>query len=135
MRVPVQQHVARAQRRQVVLMPEVSVRRIDRMLPGKQQAVICHHRELHHHLVDLGVAVAANAEHQAAALVEHGGDFHRRVFLRQSVARPVVQDIAQQQKPIGSLAVKGFEQASAPICRAVDVGCDHQFHSYHSPML
>ena len=127
-RVAVQEDIAGAERRQMRSVIDVAVRGVDQAASGQENAVIGKDREGQHHLVDLRVAVAAHAEEAFAPLVEHGQHLLGRVFIRQIVARAVVENVAQQQKPIGPFPVKRGQQFAAVPRRAVDIRCDHELH-------
>ena len=133
-RVPVQQDIAGAQGRQVRGVEDVAVRGIDEAVCSREHAVIGEDREGQHHLVDLRVAVAAHAEDLIPPLVQHGQHLLGRVFVRQIVARAMVEDVAQQEQAVRPLSVKGVEQRAAVAGRAVDIGCDHELHGI-SPFM
>ena len=91
--------------------------------------VVGHAGEVEHHLVDLGLAVAAHAEDLVFERVEHGYDGLGVVSLRQVVARAVVQHVAEQEELVGRLFFIRLHELGAPAGGAVDVGGYHQFHS------
>ena len=84
-------------------------------------------------MVHLGVAVAPDTEQLVGRAVEHGGDGHGVVFLRQRVPGAVVQQVTQQHQPLGLLPPEGVQQQAAVVGGAVEVGCDEQFHG-RSPL-
>lgn len=124
----VQENIAGAERRQVRGVVDVAVRGVDQAASSRENAVIGQDREGQHHLVDLRVAVAADAEEAFAPLVEHGQHLLGRVFIRQIVARAVVENVAQKQESGCSFPVKRGKQLTAVPRRAVDIRCDHELH-------
>ena len=107
-RVAVEQDVARMQGRQMVLVKMVAVRGIDKMARRLEQAVVRQNGEGQHHLVDLGLAVAAHTENVGLPLLQQGDDLLRRIALGQVVARAVIQQIAEEVK---NLSVSFFTPA------------------------
>ena len=94
----------------------------------KQGGVVGHDREVEHHLVDLGVAVAAHRDDAVGQGVEQRNHTLGGIVARQVVARAVVEQVAQQHDAVGLLGLDGGAEAFGPICRAVDVGGDEVFH-------
>ena len=94
----------------------------------KQGSVVGHDREVEHHLVDLGVAVAAHRDDAVGQGVEQRNHTLGGVVARQVVARTVIEQVAQQDDAVGLLGLDGGDQAFGPICRAVNVGSDEVFH-------
>ena len=93
-----------------------------------------HQGKRQHHLIHLGVAVAAHGGDLVRQRVEHGDDLFCIIIVRQGIARAVVQDIAQQQKPVGALAPPGLHQPAHMLCRAVQIRRDHVFHIVSLPV-
>ena len=93
----VQQDIARAEGRQVRRIEHVAMRGVNKPVSHRENAVVGKDGERQHHLVDLGVAVAAHAEECFAALVEHGQHPLGSILIRQVVARAVVENVAQKQ--------------------------------------
>ena len=62
MGVAVEQNVPRGKGRQMVQVEHMAVGDVDQPLPHRQHGVICQHREIEHHLVHLGIAVAAHTQ-------------------------------------------------------------------------
>ena len=123
-----QENIAGAERRQVRGVVDVAVRGVDQPVSNREDAVIGQNREVQHHLVNLRVAVAADAEEPVSPFVEHGQHLFGGIFVRQIVARAVVENVAQQQKPAGPFPVKRGKQLTAVPRRAVDIRCDHKLH-------
>ena len=133
MRVAVEQDVARMQGRQMVLVKMVAVRGIDEMTRRLEQAVVRKNGEGQHHLVDLGLAVAAHAENVGLPLLQQGDDLLRRIALGQVVARAVIQQIAEEEHARRFLALPGLEELAAVVGRAVQVRGNDPFHGFFVP--
>ena len=94
----------------------------------EQRGVVGHEGEVEDHLVDLGIAVAADGDDAVGQGVEQRDYALGGVVARQVVARTVIEQVAQQDDAVGLLGLDGGDQALSPICRAVDVGSDKVFH-------
>ena len=97
-----------------------------------EQGIVCHAGEVEHHLVDLGLAVAAYGQHLASDAIEHLDHLLGGIVLGQVVARPVVEQVAQEHHAVGLMTVDGLHQAGAPLRGSVDVGCYEQLHASSS---
>ena len=128
MRVPMQQNIPRLQRRELLQVIDMSVRGVDQPLAAGEDAVVREDGKLQHHLVNLRVAVAAHAQKPPACVVEHGRERLGVVPLREVVARPVIEQVAQKQQAVGPLAVERVQQQPPEVGRAVYVRCNHQLH-------
>ena len=128
MGVAVQQNIPRLQRRQVGRVVPVAVGGVDEPLPRCEHGIVGQNGKFQHHLVHLGIAVAAHAENAVPARIEQGQHLLGGIRRRQVVARAVVQNIAQQKQPVRALAVPCVQQAAAAVRRAVDVRCNEQLH-------
>ena len=93
-----------------------------------QHGIVREDRELEHHLVDLAVAVAADAEELVRERIEHRDDLLRRVIARQVVARAMVENVPEEEERIGLFLRPALHQQFAVIRRPVQVGRDHPFH-------
>ena len=60
------------------------------------RCAILHNGEVKHHLVDLGIAVASDADKLVLYVVEHFNDFFGGVVCRQIVTGPVIKYIAKK---------------------------------------
>ena len=94
----------------------------------KQRGIVGHNGKVEHHLVDLGVTVAAHRDDAVGQGVEQRDYALGGVIARQVVARTVVEQVAQQHDAVGLLGLDGGAEALGPVCRAVDVGGDEVFH-------
>ena len=127
--VAVQQRVARRQRRQAVGAEHMAVGQKAAPAVGqKQQGAVRLHRETQQHLVDLGVAVAAHGEDARRQPVEQRRDRRRVVVGRDGVARPVIEQVAEQHERVGPLGGKAAEHRAAGAGGAVEVGGNQQLH-------
>ena len=94
---------------------------VDQPLPHRQHSVICQHREIEHHLVHLGVAVAAHAQQLGRKAVQQGDDLLGGVVPGQVVAGAVVEQVSQKEQAVGLLPFKGLLQLLRIIIGAVQV--------------
>ena len=83
-------------RRQSAFVPEMSVRKEELFGFCLEDGVVAHHRELEHHLVNLGVTVAAHGDDPVLQSVEHADDLDRIVEVRHAVARTVVEKVSEK---------------------------------------
>ena len=126
--VSVQQDVPRHQRRRILGVVTVAVGGVDQLLPHRQDAVVRQYRELQHHLIHLGFAVAPHTAELRLGPVQQRDDLLRRIAAGQVVAGAVVEQISEKQETIRALPLKGVEHLAAVKSRPVQVGCDHPFH-------
>ena len=126
--VAVEQDVARMQGRQMVLVKMGAVRGIDEMARRLEQAVVRKNGEGQHHLVDLGLAVAAHAENVGLPLLQQGDDLLRRIALGQVVARAVIENVPQQNQALRALLRIALQQFFRIKCRPVQVGGNEKLH-------
>ena len=82
MRVAVQQDVPGLQRRQVGRVVHMAVGRVEQAAARREDRVVGQHRKFQHHLVHLGVAVAAHAENLIFPRVQQGDDLLGRIVGR-----------------------------------------------------
>jgi hypothetical protein len=108
--------------------PHVPVREEEMPSAVDQFGVIAHAREVEHHLVDLGIAVAAHGHHLRGDAVEHLDNALGGVVLGQVVARTVIELISEQHHAVGALVLDRLHELGAPIGGAVDIGCDDELH-------
>ena len=94
-----------------------------------QQHIIRHHRELQHHLVHRRLAVPPHGGDMVPVLIKHLHALLRVVALRQRVPRPVVQKIAQQQKPVRLFPLKSIQHTAAGSGAAVDIRRNQPSHT------
>ena len=125
----VQQHIALTQRRRCFRVELMSVRGVHQPLPCRQDGIVREDWEREHHLINLGVAVAAYAEDCICHAVQHGNHLLRRVIARQIISRSVVKNIAEQQQTRSLLALERLQQLFAVVRRAVNIGCNEKFHA------
>ena len=127
--VPVQQDVAGGQRRRGLGVVDMAVGSVHQPSAHRQHGIVCQHREFQHHLVHLGVTVAAHAEQAVLHAVEQRHDLLGRIALRQVVAGAVVEQVPQQQQPVGLFPFKRLLHLAGIEIRPVQVGRDHPFHA------
>ena len=89
-RVAVEQDIALAQRGQGLFVEAVTVGREDHVFLFREDRVIREDREFQYHLIDLRVAVSANAENGVLSRVEQGNDLLGRVAAGEIVSGTVV---------------------------------------------
>ena len=126
--VAVQQDVPLLERRVIIHIVDVAVGGPDHVAVQPQRGVIGHDGELQHHLVHLAVTVAPDAQQLLAHVVEHLDHPLGRVVPGQVVARAVVEDVAEQQQLADLLLPITLNHLFTPVCRTVQVRCDHPFH-------
>ena len=127
--VPVQQNVAGGQRRRGLGVVDMAVGSVHQPSAHRKHGIVCQHREFQHHLVHLGVTVAAHAEQAVLHTVEQRHDLLGRIALRQVVAGAVVEQVPQQQQPVGLFPFKRLLHLAGIEIRPVQVGRDHPFHA------
>ena len=132
MSVAVQQNIPLGKRRRAGRVVMVAVGGKHCAGTGIQQGIVGQNREVQHHLVHLGIAVAAHAQQPLPQGIQHGNYLFGGIALRQVVAGTVVQNIPQQQQLVRLLALHGGKQLPAVKSRTVQVGCNHQFHGSSS---
>lgn len=118
-----------------VLAVNMTMRGIDIAEVKGKQGVIRHYGKIQHHLINLGVAVAANAKQPVLDRVEHGGDLLGRVFLGQLSSRSVIEQVAKQEQLLRTLALKALKHLAAVFRRAVDIRGNHKLHVVHRFLL
>ena len=128
--MPVSEHRAQSERRQAVFVPEVAVRAEKRLVARFDDGVVAHHRELEHHLVDFGVAVAAHGDDLVLSGVQQVRDPHGVVEVRYAVARPVVEEVAKQHDAVVAERVGGRERGLQCRRHAVNVTEKEYFHEW-----
>ena len=95
---------------------------------GLDEGVVGPAREVEHHLVNFGIAVAAHSNDASGQAVEQRDRLFRRVAFRQVVARAVVQQVAQQDDAVGRFGFDAVDERAHGGRRAVQIGCDEQLH-------
>ena len=128
MGVSVGKDAAHAERRQAVFVPAVAVGEEEALAVCVENGVVRHHRKLEHHLIDLGVAVAADGEDAVLAAVENGGDLYGVVEVGHAVARSVIQEIAQKDEPVVTDRVGPGESCFERGRNTVDVAHENDLH-------
>lgn len=91
-------------------------------------SVIGLYGEIEQHLIDFALAVATHCNDIGRALVETLRHGLRIQALGQAVARTVVEDVAQKEKHMATLAVVTIENGFQTGQRAVDIGGYEVFH-------
>lgn len=127
--VAVKERGAGRQRREQVGVPQVPVGEPEGAAGLVDElGVVAHARKIQHHLVHLGLAVAAHAGDGGGQTVEHGDDLLGSIAARQVVAGAVVEEIAQEDDLVGLLGVDSLHKALAPIGRSMDVASNEILH-------
>ena len=121
MGVSVKKNIALFQRRKIIFVENMTVGRINEPVSGCKHRIVGKNREFQHHLVNLCVAVAPDAEYFIFFLIEHSDNLFRRIFIGQIVSRPVIKNIAEQQEPVRLFIFIFFNQPAAIKSRAVDI--------------
>ena len=92
MGVTVEQNIPRGKGRQMVQVEHMAVGNVDQPLPHRQHGVVCQYREIEHHLVHLGVAVAAHTQQPGRKAVQQRNHLFGGVIPGQVVAAVFVND-------------------------------------------
>ena len=121
---------AAVQRGQLVGICVVAVGQVHGDSVALQQGVVGHAGKGQHHLVHLGLAVAPDRQDLVLQRGQHGDHLLGGILPGQIISRTVVQKIAQQDDLIRIFRFDQLTQLAAPICGAVDVGCNDQFHNF-----
>ena len=90
MGMPVQQDVPRLQKRHILHIMNVPVRRVNKPVSRLQNSIIRQYRKLQNHLIHFGIAVAADAEDFVFPCVQHRGCLFCIIPLRKIVARAMI---------------------------------------------
>ena len=98
MGMPMDEQVAILMRRQVIQIKEMTMRDERGSSIKVKESIIRHDGELEHHLIDFGITVAADAEQLVFYVVEQGDNALRIVFVRQIIARAMIQQIASRTR-------------------------------------
>lgn len=85
--------------------------------------------EVENHSIDLTVAVSTDADDLIGDRIELGDDRAWIVVTWQVVSRAVIENVTKEQELICFLGRKGVEHKLTVVCRAVNIGCDHNFHN------
>ena len=101
----------------------VAVGREDRVAIQHQDCVVGKAWEIEHHLIDFGLAVAANRPDFVLQGVQHGDDFLRGIVLRKIVSGAMVQDVAEEDDALCTALLELLQGLPAPVGTAVDVAC------------
>ena len=123
--MPVQEDVAAFQGRRALWVVVVAVGCEDCLPVKLKEAIVGEDGKLKHHLVNLCVAVPADAEKLLLHGIDHGEDFFGIKIHRNIISRAVVQDITQKEKTVCVLFLECAEHFPAVIGRTVDIRCDH----------
>ena len=105
----------------MVQVEHMAVGNVDQPLPHRQHGIICQYREIEHHLVYLGVAVAPHAQQLGRKAVQQRDDLLGGVIPGQVVAGAVVEQVSQKEQAVGLLPFKGLLQLLRIIIGAVQV--------------
>ena len=89
---------------------QVAVGEVQDVPVGLDEGVVGHAREVEHHLVNFGIAVAAHGNDALRQAVEQRDRLFRRVAFRQVVARAVVQQVAQQDGAVGRFGFDAVDE-------------------------
>ena len=129
----VEQDVSRLQRRQAVRVENMAVGGVDAETVNAQQGVVRHQGKIQHHLVHFRVAVSPDAQDVILPRVQHGNDLLGGIAVGQIVARTVIQNVSQQEKPVRLLPVISFQQFAAVQGGTVDIRSNQQFQRSSLP--
>ena len=114
---------------QMVGIVDVAVGEQDAVAFVDKQHIVAHHREAEQHLVDLGIAVAAYGNDVIGQRVQCLDDALGVDALGDAVARPIVEDVAEDEEHVALLLAVKVQCTLQPGQTAVDVGDDKIAHS------
>ena len=121
MGMAVEQNVTRPHGRQGGYVVAVAMGRIDEAAALSQDGIGGHDGEFQYHLVYIGVTISTDTEDGIFDFVEHGKDFLRGIVFGQVIARPVIEDIAEQDQAVSPFPLPGVEHTAAVISRTVNI--------------
>ena len=81
-----------------------------------------------HHLINLSIAISANAKDTVGDMVQHIYHFLGGISLWQVVSRPVIKDVTEKDELLRALALKSLQKLAGKKCASVDIRCYHIFH-------
>lgn len=93
-----------------------------------KQHIVAHHWEAEQHLVDLGIAVAAYGDNVIGQRIQCRDDALGVNALGDAVARPIVEDVAEDEEHVALLLAVKVQCTLQPGQTAVDVGDDQIAH-------
>ena len=97
-----------------------------------EHVVVCHARELEHHLVYLCLAVAAYGDDLILHAIEHGYDLFGGIVFGQVVSGPVIEEVSQKDDALRALLLYLVHEGAAPSGGTVDIGSDQKLHGFSS---
>ena len=134
MSVPAKKNVAFAKWRRIFVIKNVAVACVNKAASCSKNSILCANRKVKHHLVHLGIAVTLNTKNPLSKSIQHFNNFLWLVLKRQVIARPVVKQVSQKQKPVRPLFPKALRHLCTKGSRAVNVARNHQFHKAILPL-
>jgi len=132
MGVPVEEHASGGQGGQRLGILVMAVGQMEQLAVHQQLRIVSQAGEGKHHLIYLGFAVAPNGNDALLQPGQHGNHLLGGVVPGQIVAGAVIQQVAQENHPVGLLLLNEVHQLLAPIGAAVNIRCNDKFHN-HSP--
>ena len=133
MEVTVHQHVAGLVGRQMLPVEQMAVGQEGAAsVFQRQQGVVRHDREIQHHLVDLRVAVAPDAQGRQRAFIQQTNDLLGRVTVGQVVPGAVVQKIPHQDQPVRLFGLHPLQHLLTGAGRTVNIRRKQNFHASSS---
>ena len=117
--VAVDQNIPLLKWRQIVFIIDMSVGSIKSSAIQVKNAVICHYRELEHHLIYFSLTVASYCIDFFLHIIQHGNDFLGCVFFRKVISGSMIKQITQQYQAVCFFFFIGIQHFSAIISRAM----------------
>ena len=106
----------------------MAMAQMQQMTIGPYLGKVAQAGEIEHHLVDFRIAIAPNGYDALGNAVKGGEHFFGRIAFGQVVAWAVIEQVAEQEHAVGCFPVDAFHQCADGGRRAMQVGCDDEFH-------
>ena len=113
---------------QMVGVIDVAVSEQDAAALVDKQHIVTHHREVEQHLVNLGITVAAYSDDVIGQRVQCRDDALGVDAFGDAVARPIVEDVAEDEEHVALLLAVKVQCTLQPGQTAVDVRDDQIAH-------
>ena len=102
-----------------------------RLIPYKQEARIGQDWKWQYHLIHVGITISPHGRYGDRKVRKHGYDSLGIIFPGKVVARPMIQNISQEQQPPGLFPSDSLHQKPAIISRTMYIRSNHYIHQRH----
>ena len=120
-RVAMKEDIARGKGRQVVLVEHMAMSGKNRPILYEEQARIRQDGKGQYHLIDIGITISPYRRNGDRKTGQHGYDRPGIVLPGKVVARPMIQNITQEQQPSGPFPFHRFHQQPAIVSRTMNL--------------